>query len=66
MTLIFNCPHCGGQNFVASQRLNHRERSVVCWICNRTFSWTFLEELTNGRRRAEKVEKLSMEGGENG
>ncbi len=59
MALVFDCPHCGGQNFVAPERLNHRERPVVCWICNKEIPWSFLEELA----RDEKREKEESGGG---
>ncbi len=50
---------------MSPERLNHREKPVVCWICNMTISWTFLESLAEGGREMEEGEKeLSVEGGE--
>ncbi len=60
MALVFYCPHCGGQNFVAPERLKHREKAVVCWICNEEIPWDFLERLED-RSRDEKEEKGGKE-----
>ncbi len=56
MALVFHCPHCGGQNFVAPERLGHRERPVMCWICGREIPWDFLESLASGQGTREGKE----------
>jgi len=62
MALVFDCPHCGGQNFVASERLGHRERPMVCWVCNREIPWEFLESLVQDQR-TQKEKEENTEGG---
>jgi predicted Zn finger-like uncharacterized protein len=54
MAMVFNCPHCGAQNFVSQERLKRREKTVACWVCSRPFSWKFLER--TGKRAAKSRE----------
>lgn len=54
MALVFNCPYCMGQNFVALERLKIKGSPVKCWLCGREIPWELLEELSlrNERRRS--------------
>jgi|GEM_PF-1644670 len=64
MALVFNCPHCGAQNFVSPERLKHREREVVCWVCHHPFSWEFLEGIIGKRAQVnEKDQRMGRKGG---
>lgn len=64
MALVFNCPRCGAQNFVSPQRLKHREREMVCWVCRTPFSWEFLEGIMGSRAQGNKKDQgMERKGG---
>lgn len=44
--LVFNCPHCGKQNLVSSERLKlAKERPVKCWVCQKVIPVEFIEKI---------------------
>ncbi len=56
MALVFDCPHCGAQNFVSQERLRHRERTVTCWVCGRPLPWEFLERIGEKDAKAREAD----------